>query len=210
MIHIYLPFAKLIQLACCTARQQSGEPNTPNDVCRREDCHSICKQRRYDYPILGCSDSAEQMSKGAIRSRTNNHLSPLEFEREKGTEKKVRRVVLKAIRIKVSSRISPERLRNVPIIAATLRGGISYRWSWSPTGTQDEQETRRPSLIEKIFISSDVFMRLTAVFAGYIQGYILSLQKGLFSFSPIRPHSKVNCFRNRARFRINRTIHLPN
>lgn len=150
------------------------------------------------------------MSKGAICSRTNNHLSPLEFEREKGTEKKVRRVVLKAIRIKVSSRISPERLRNVPIIAATLRGGISYRWSWSPTGTQDEQETRRPSLIEKIFISSDVFMRLTAVFAGYIQGYILSLQKGLFSFSPIRPHSKVNCFRNRARFRINRTIHLPN
>jgi len=111
------------------------------------------------------------------------------FELEKGTEKRVRSVVMKAIRIKVSSRISPERLRNVPIIAATLRGGISYRWSWSPTGTQDEQETRRPSLIEKIFISSDVFMRLTAVFAGYIQGYILSLQKGLFSFSPIRPHS---------------------
>ena len=39
-------------------------------------------------------------------------------------------------------------------------------------------------------------MRFNAVFASFIQDYILSPQKGLFSFSPIRPHSKVNRFLN--------------
>ena len=39
-------------------------------------------------------------------------------------------------------------------------------------------------------------MRLTTVFVGFIQGYIFSPQKGLFSFSPIRPRSKVNRFLN--------------
>ncbi len=42
-------------------------------------------------------------------------------------------------------------------------------------------------------------MRFNAVFAGFIQGYIFSPQKSLLSFSPIRPHSKVNHFPNRAR-----------
>ena len=92
MIHIYLPFAKLIQLACCTARQQSGEPNTPTNIRCREGCHLICKQRRCNCPILGCRDLAEQMNKGYIRSRNNNHSSYDENLNEKrGTEKSSQR-----------------------------------------------------------------------------------------------------------------------
>ncbi len=92
MIHIYLPFAKLIQLACCTARQQSGEPNTPTNIRCRECCHSIYKQRRCNCPILGCRDLAEQMNKGYIRSRNNNRSSYDENLNEKrGTEKSSQR-----------------------------------------------------------------------------------------------------------------------
>lgn len=51
---------------------------------------------------------------------------PLKFEREKGTEKSVRSAMLKTIRIKGGgSRIRLIWPRDVPVIAAVVRGGIS-------------------------------------------------------------------------------------
>ena len=88
MIHIYLPFAKLIQLACCTARQQSREPNTPTNIRCRECCHSICKQRRCNCPILGCLGSGRTNEQRIYsQPEQQSFIIRRKFEREKGQKK---------------------------------------------------------------------------------------------------------------------------
>ena len=39
------------------------EPNTPPDIRRRMGCHTICKQRRWDYPIYDRLWNGSQIDK---------------------------------------------------------------------------------------------------------------------------------------------------
>ena len=149
------------------------------------------------------------MHKGIFAAKRTIIYRPLKFEREKGTEKRICSAVLKAIRIEGSNRISPARLQNAPIITVILRGDISLLLCQGlATNVQDKQRIQGTPLIEEIFISSQMYScyapsHLPALFRAIYS----ARKKGLLCFSSIRPRSKVNCFPNRARFRINRTIH---
>ena len=55
--------ADLIRVCPFATKFISGEPNTPPDIRRRMGCHTICKQRRWDYPIYDRLWNGSQIDK---------------------------------------------------------------------------------------------------------------------------------------------------